>query len=62
MASKAEIMAKAHARHMFAYELRNQGLKFKEIGEKMNISASRARALYLLTKRMMNRRLQSNGN
>lgn len=59
--TKEEIMAKAHARHMYAYELRNQGLTFREIGEKMNIGNVRARSLYIQTKRMIDRKQQGYG-
>lgn len=40
----------AKERRDLAYRLRSQGLKFKEIGQQMGVSADRARVLYCSAK------------
>ena len=59
--TKEEIMAKAYARKMFAFELRSQGLTFSDIGKKLNVCGNRARNLYLQAKTIIMRKNQ-NGN
>ena len=41
-------------RELIAYKLRKEGLKFKEIGERMGICTRRANSLYVYAKATMN--------
>ena len=42
-------------RRFLAYQLRKEGLKFKDIGQRMNVGAQRARQLYESAERRLNR-------
>lgn len=42
-------------RRFLAYTLRKEGLKFKEVGKRMNVGAQRARQLYESAERRLNR-------
>ena len=56
MATKEEIMAKAYAKKMYVFELREKGLTFLKIAEKLKVSTERAYSLYKMAKRINDKR------